>query len=49
MIMGEGEGGWSCVEISKEVFLQNEIVFKLSSVILLKLICFYVRLFINLY
>ena len=48
---GGGGGGWSCVDISKLVFVENEIVFKPSTFVLLKLIiCFlYFRRFINLY
>ena len=38
MIMGEG--GWPCDDINKLVFLQGEIVFKLSPVALLKLMFF---------
>ena len=40
-----GEGGWPCVERSKKVLLQNEIVFRLSPVVLLKLMCSYLRFF----
>ena len=45
MIIGEGEGGWPCDDISKQVFLQSEIVFKLLPVVLLKIICFLSQFF----
>ena len=46
---GGGEGGWPCDEISKEVFFQSEVVFKLSSAVLLKFIMFFISGFSLIY
>ena len=45
---GGGGGCSPCDDISKQVFLQSEIVFKLSPVVLLKLIniCFLSQVFL---
>ena len=44
-----GDGGWLCDDISKEVSLQSATVFKLSPVILLKIICFFIWGFLLIY